>query len=138
MFSSSILGSFLELLKITLIVLIGHMRKPRFQSREGLGAEKGEIFGVLTSHHHPCRYLDQPQLSKADQDSFPPPGTHEALLRTALSPPPPPTRPVSPPQRAEEASSTQAQVRSHHSSLSLGTRHKCRENLLVVQKIQSP
>lgn len=60
----------------------------------------------------PNRYLDQSQLNKADQDSFPPPGTHEALLRTALSPPPPPTRPVSPPQRAEEASSTQAQLSS--------------------------
>ncbi|XP_039727360.1 DNA polymerase lambda isoform X3 [Pteropus medius] len=60
----------------------------------------------------PNRYLDQPQLSKADQDSFPPPGTHEGLLKTALSPPPPPTRPVSPPQRAEEASSTQAQPSS--------------------------
>ncbi|KAK1333529.1 hypothetical protein QTO34_005914, partial [Cnephaeus nilssonii] len=55
----------------------------------------------------PNRYLDQPQLSKADQDSSP--GACEALLRTALSPPPPPTRPVSPPQRREEAPNAQAQ-----------------------------
>ncbi|XP_059025113.1 DNA polymerase lambda isoform X1 [Mustela lutreola] len=55
------------------------------------------------------RYLDQPQLSKADQDSSVPPGAQEAVLRTALSPPRPPTRPVSPPWRTEEAPSTQAQ-----------------------------
>ncbi|KAF6317732.1 DNA polymerase lambda [Rhinolophus ferrumequinum] len=57
----------------------------------------------------PDRYLDQPQLSKADQDSSPSPGACEGLPRTALSPPSPPTRPVSPPQKAEEASSTHAQ-----------------------------
>uniref|UniRef100_A0A8C9KYT2 DNA polymerase n=1 Tax=Panthera tigris altaica TaxID=74533 RepID=A0A8C9KYT2_PANTA len=57
----------------------------------------------------PNRYPDQPHVSKADQDFSAPPGAHEALLRTALSPPSPPTRPVSPPQRAEEALSTQAQ-----------------------------
>ncbi|XP_029788286.1 DNA polymerase lambda isoform X3 [Suricata suricatta] len=57
----------------------------------------------------PNRYLDQPQLSKTDQDSSPLRGAHEALLRTALSSPPPPTRPVSPPQRAEETLSIQAQ-----------------------------
>ncbi|XP_047559161.1 DNA polymerase lambda isoform X2 [Lutra lutra] len=51
------------------------------------------------------RYLDQPQLSKADQDS----SAQEAVLRTALSPPRPPTRPVSPPRRTEEAPSTQVQ-----------------------------
>ncbi|XP_016075539.1 PREDICTED: DNA polymerase lambda isoform X5 [Miniopterus natalensis] len=56
----------------------------------------------------PNRYLDQPQLSKADQDSSTP-GACEALLRTAPSLPPTPTRPVSPPQRTEEAPSTQAQ-----------------------------
>ncbi|XP_006095920.1 DNA polymerase lambda isoform X2 [Myotis lucifugus] len=55
----------------------------------------------------PNRYLDQPQLSKADQD--PSPGACEALLRTAPSPPPTPPRPVSPPQRIEEAPNTQAQ-----------------------------
>lgn len=55
----------------------------------------------------PNRYLDQPQLSKADQDS--PSGACEALLRTAPSPPPAPPRPVSPPQRIEEAPNTQAQ-----------------------------
>lgn len=54
----------------------------------------------------PDRYLDQPQLSKADQDSSPSPGACEGLPRTALSPP---TRPVSPPQKTEEASSTHAQ-----------------------------
>ncbi|XP_008580226.1 PREDICTED: DNA polymerase lambda isoform X4 [Galeopterus variegatus] len=57
----------------------------------------------------PDRYLDPPQPSEMDQDSSTPPGTHKALLGTALSPPPSPTKPVSPPQRAEEASSTQAQ-----------------------------
>lgn len=57
----------------------------------------------------PNRYLDQPQLRKADQNSSTSPGACEGLLRTALSSPPPPTRPVSPPQKAEEASSTQAQ-----------------------------
>ncbi|XP_008142426.3 DNA polymerase lambda [Eptesicus fuscus] len=55
----------------------------------------------------PNRYLDQPQLSKADQDSST--GACEALLRTALSPPPTPTRPVSPPQRIEEAPNAHAQ-----------------------------
>nr|XP_036857220.1 DNA polymerase lambda isoform X3 [Manis javanica] len=50
----------------------------------------------------PDRYLDQPQLSKADQDFSIPSGAPEALLRTILSPSAPPTRPVSPPQRAEE------------------------------------
>ncbi|PNI81963.1 POLL isoform 12, partial [Pan troglodytes] len=57
----------------------------------------------------PSRYLDHPQPSKAGQDASIPPGTHEALLQTALSPPPPPTRPVSPPQKAKEAPNTQAQ-----------------------------
>ncbi|XP_025736689.1 DNA polymerase lambda isoform X2 [Callorhinus ursinus] len=57
----------------------------------------------------PNRYLDQPQLSKADQDFSVPPGAHEDVLRTALSPPRPPARPVSPPRRTEEAPSTQAQ-----------------------------
>uniref|UniRef100_A0A8C8Z8R7 DNA polymerase n=1 Tax=Prolemur simus TaxID=1328070 RepID=A0A8C8Z8R7_PROSS len=56
----------------------------------------------------PNRYLDQPQPSKADQHSSTHPGAHEALLRTAVSPPSP-SRPVSPPQKAEEAPSTQAQ-----------------------------
>ncbi|EPQ15200.1 DNA polymerase lambda [Myotis brandtii] len=55
----------------------------------------------------PNRYLDQPQLSKADQDSSP--GACEALLRTVPSSPPTPPRPVSPPQRIEEAPNTQAQ-----------------------------
>ncbi|XP_070288560.1 DNA polymerase lambda isoform X2 [Myotis yumanensis] len=55
----------------------------------------------------PNRYLDQPQLSKADQDTSP--GACEVLLRTAPSPPPTPIRPVSPPQRIEEAPNTQAQ-----------------------------
>ncbi|XP_045658886.1 DNA polymerase lambda isoform X2 [Ursus americanus] len=57
----------------------------------------------------PNRYLDQAQLSKADQDFSAPPGAHEAVLRTAVSPLRPPTRPVSPPRRIEEAPSTQAQ-----------------------------
>ncbi|XP_073096627.1 DNA polymerase lambda isoform X2 [Manis javanica] len=57
----------------------------------------------------PDRYLDQPQLSKADQDFSIPSGAPEALLRTILSPSAPPTRPVSPPQRAEETVSTHAQ-----------------------------
>ncbi|XP_059956487.1 DNA polymerase lambda isoform X4 [Mesoplodon densirostris] len=57
----------------------------------------------------PKRYLDQAQLSKADQDSSARPGTTEAQLRTALSPSPPPTRPVSPSWRAEEVASLQAQ-----------------------------
>ncbi|XP_034883494.1 DNA polymerase lambda isoform X3 [Mirounga leonina] len=57
----------------------------------------------------PNRCLDQPQLSKADQDFSVPPGACEAVLRTALSPSRPPTRPVSPPRRTEEALSTQAQ-----------------------------
>ncbi|XP_004680574.1 PREDICTED: DNA polymerase lambda isoform X1 [Condylura cristata] len=52
----------------------------------------------------PDRYLDQPQLSKGDQVSSP--GAPEALLTTACSSPTLPTRPVSPPQRAEETSST--------------------------------
>ncbi|KAL2769394.1 DNA polymerase lambda isoform b [Daubentonia madagascariensis] len=56
----------------------------------------------------PNRYLDQPQPSKADQDSSTHPCTHKAQLMTALSPPSP-TRPVSPPQKAKEAPSTQAQ-----------------------------
>ncbi|XP_040848210.1 DNA polymerase lambda [Ochotona curzoniae] len=54
------------------------------------------------------RYLDQAPASKADQDSSTPPSTHRALPETVLSPPPPPTRPVSPPQKAEKAPSTQA------------------------------
>ncbi|XP_011790905.1 PREDICTED: DNA polymerase lambda isoform X3 [Colobus angolensis palliatus] len=58
---------------------------------------------------NPSRYLDQSQPSKAEQDASLPPGTHEALLQTALSPPPSPTRPVSPPQKTKEAPNTQAQ-----------------------------
>ncbi|XP_047616375.1 DNA polymerase lambda isoform X2 [Phacochoerus africanus] len=57
----------------------------------------------------PERYLDQAQLSKADNDSSTSPGAHEAPLRTALSPPSPPTRPVSPSERTEEFASIQAQ-----------------------------
>ncbi|KAM8781747.1 DNA polymerase lambda isoform 2-T2 [Rhynchonycteris naso] len=57
----------------------------------------------------PNRYLDQPQPSKADQDSSTPPGACEALRMTTLSPPPTPPRPVSPPQRTEEALTSQAQ-----------------------------
>ncbi|XP_057591750.1 DNA polymerase lambda isoform X2 [Hippopotamus amphibius kiboko] len=57
----------------------------------------------------PKRYLDQAQLSKADQDSSTPPGTSEAQLRTALSPPSPSTRPVSPSWRTEKVASIQAQ-----------------------------
>ncbi|XP_017707273.1 DNA polymerase lambda isoform X2 [Rhinopithecus roxellana] len=57
----------------------------------------------------PSRYLDQSQPSKAEQDASLPPGTHEALLQTALSPPSSPTRPVSPPQKTKEAPNTQAQ-----------------------------
>ncbi|XP_054437367.1 DNA polymerase lambda isoform X1 [Pteronotus mesoamericanus] len=64
----------------------------------------------------PDRYLAQPQLSKADQDSATPPGACEALLRTAPSPPPTPTRPVSPPWRTEGAPSTQAQPGSDEES----------------------
>ncbi|KAM5322341.1 DNA polymerase lambda isoform 2-T5 [Glossophaga mutica] len=64
----------------------------------------------------PDRYLAQPQLSKADQDSATPPGTCEAPLRTAFSPPPTPMRPVSPPQRTEEAPGTQAQPSSEDGS----------------------
>ncbi|KAM9197815.1 DNA polymerase lambda isoform 1-T1 [Dugong dugon] len=64
----------------------------------------------------PNRYLDQPQPSKANQDSSSPPGPHEALLRTPLSSPPPPTRPVSPFQKAEETPSTQAQPGSDDES----------------------
>nr|XP_031538568.1 DNA polymerase lambda isoform X3 [Vicugna pacos] len=56
----------------------------------------------------PKRYLDQAQLSKADQDCSPP-GDCEAQLRTAPSPSPPPVRPVPPSPRAEEVASTQAQ-----------------------------
>ncbi|XP_069913440.1 DNA polymerase lambda isoform X4 [Oryctolagus cuniculus] len=58
------------------------------------------------------RYLDQPQPSKADGDSSPLPGTHEALLRTALSPASPPTRPGALPPKAGKAPSTQAQPTS--------------------------
>ncbi|XP_008268608.2 DNA polymerase lambda isoform X1 [Oryctolagus cuniculus] len=60
----------------------------------------------------PSRYLDQPQPSKADGDSSPLPGTHEALLRTALSPASPPTRPGALPPKAGKAPSTQAQPTS--------------------------
>ncbi|KAM8911869.1 DNA polymerase lambda isoform 1-T1 [Lycaon pictus] len=61
----------------------------------------------------PSRYPElQPQLSKADQEFSAPPGSHEALLKTALTPPRSATRPVSPPQRTEEAPSTQAQLGS--------------------------
>ncbi|XP_006831327.1 PREDICTED: DNA polymerase lambda isoform X2 [Chrysochloris asiatica] len=55
----------------------------------------------------PNRYLDQPQLSKANQDSSAHPGSREAQLETVLSPPS--TRPRSLFQKAEEAPSTQAQ-----------------------------
>ncbi|CAK6436171.1 unnamed protein product [Pipistrellus nathusii] len=58
----------------------------------------------------PTRYLDQPQLSEADRDSST--KACEALLTTPLSPPPPPTRPVSPPQRIEEAPNASAQPAS--------------------------
>uniref|UniRef100_K9J1X8 DNA polymerase n=1 Tax=Desmodus rotundus TaxID=9430 RepID=K9J1X8_DESRO len=64
----------------------------------------------------PDRCLAQPQLSKADQDSATPPGACEALLRTAFSPPPTPARPVSPPQRTEEAASSRAQPGSDDGS----------------------
>ncbi|XP_054437370.1 DNA polymerase lambda isoform X4 [Pteronotus mesoamericanus] len=75
----------------------------------------------------PDRYLAQPQLSKADQDSATPPGACEALLRTAPSPPPTPTRPVSPPWRTEGAPSTQAQPGSdEESSDGEETREACR------------
>ncbi|XP_066212041.1 DNA polymerase lambda isoform X2 [Saccopteryx leptura] len=57
----------------------------------------------------PNRYLDQPQPSKEDQTSSTPSGAWEALCRTTRSPPPTPTRPVSPPQRTEEALTSQAQ-----------------------------
>ncbi|KAF7482206.1 Hypothetical predicted protein [Marmota monax] len=60
----------------------------------------------------PNRYVDQPQPSKVDQHSSAPPGTHGILPRTALSPLPPPTRAVSPPQKAEEAPSSQVQPSS--------------------------
>ncbi|KAM6184186.1 DNA polymerase lambda isoform 1-T1 [Erethizon dorsatum] len=57
----------------------------------------------------PSRYLNQSQSSQADQDSSAPPGTHEVLLKTAVSPP---SGAVSPPQKAEEASSTHIQPSS--------------------------
>lgn len=56
----------------------------------------------------PSRNLDQPQPSKADQDSSASPGTHEVLLTAAFSSP----RGASPPQKAEEGASTQAQSSS--------------------------
>uniref|UniRef100_A0A8C6E820 DNA polymerase n=1 Tax=Moschus moschiferus TaxID=68415 RepID=A0A8C6E820_MOSMO len=62
-------------------------------------------FGIFT----PKRYLDQAQLSKADQVSFIPPGAGEAQPRIALSPSCSPTRPVSPSWRAEAVASIQAQ-----------------------------
>uniref|UniRef100_A0A5F9CEU8 DNA polymerase n=1 Tax=Oryctolagus cuniculus TaxID=9986 RepID=A0A5F9CEU8_RABIT len=65
----------------------------------------------VRAHWRPW-YLDQPQPSKADGDSSPPPGTHEALLRTALSPASPPTRPGALPPKAGKAPSTQAQPAS--------------------------
>ncbi|XP_010818200.1 DNA polymerase lambda isoform X2 [Bos indicus] len=65
-------------------------------------------FGIFT----PKRYLDQAQLSKADQVSFTPPGAGEAQPRTALSPSRPPTRPVSPSWRADAVASIQAQTSS--------------------------
>uniref|UniRef100_A0A4W2C3A2 DNA polymerase n=1 Tax=Bos indicus x Bos taurus TaxID=30522 RepID=A0A4W2C3A2_BOBOX len=65
-------------------------------------------FGIFT----PKRYLDQAQLSKADQVSFTPPGAGEAQPRTALSPSQPPTRPVSPSWRADAVASIQAQTSS--------------------------
>ncbi|KAM6185878.1 DNA polymerase lambda [Rhynchocyon petersi] len=57
----------------------------------------------------PDRYPDQPQSSKAIQDSPAPPGPREAVLRTPLPHRPPPIRPVSPCWKTEEAPSTQAQ-----------------------------
>lgn len=62
----------------------------------------------------PNRYLDQPQLSKADQAASAPSGAHEVLLSTALPPPTLPTSCISPSQRAEETPtpSTQAQPNS--------------------------
>ncbi|XP_055280793.1 DNA polymerase lambda isoform X4 [Moschus berezovskii] len=60
----------------------------------------------------PKRYLDQAQLSKADQVSFIPPGAGEAQPRIALSPSCSPTRPVSPSWRAEAVASIQAQTSS--------------------------
>lgn len=56
----------------------------------------------------PSRNLDQPQPSKADQDSSASPGTHEVLLTAAFSS----SRGASPPQKAEEGASTQAQSSS--------------------------
>ncbi|XP_052516611.1 DNA polymerase lambda isoform X2 [Budorcas taxicolor] len=63
-------------------------------------------FGIFT----PKRYLDQAQLSKADQVSFTPPGAGEAQPRTALSPSRPLTRPVSPSWRTDAVASIQAQL----------------------------
>ncbi|XP_004616395.2 DNA polymerase lambda isoform X3 [Sorex araneus] len=59
----------------------------------------------------PDRFLDQPQLDKADPAS-PSPVAAETLLRAAPSAPARAPRPVSPPGRAEETSSTQAQPSS--------------------------
>ncbi|XP_012873002.1 PREDICTED: DNA polymerase lambda [Dipodomys ordii] len=69
-------------------------------------------FSILIPH----RFLDQPQPSKTDQHTSAPPGTHDILPRTALTPPPLPTRAVSPIQKAEEASRTQAQPSSDDES----------------------
>ncbi|XP_068817540.1 DNA polymerase lambda [Capricornis sumatraensis] len=65
-------------------------------------------FGIFT----PKRYLDQAQLSKADQVSFTPPAAGEAQPRTALSPSRPLTRPVSPSWRTDAVASIQAQTSS--------------------------
>ncbi|XP_011832819.1 PREDICTED: DNA polymerase lambda isoform X2 [Mandrillus leucophaeus] len=74
----------------------------------------------------PSRYLDQSQPSKAEQDASLPPGTHEALLQTALPPPPSPTRPVSPPQKTKEAPNTQAQpISDDEASDGEGTQEAC-------------
>ena len=87
-----------------------------------------------------CRYLDQAQLSKADQLSFIPPGASEVQPRTALSPSRSPTGPVSPAWRAEAVASIQAQVRSlpaPTAPFSWEPDHKNRESL-VFRKSQAP
>ncbi|XP_007533918.1 DNA polymerase lambda isoform X1 [Erinaceus europaeus] len=67
-----------------------------------------EGFGIFI----PDRCLDQPELSKADQGSSTSPGAHEAMLRAVPSPSAHPTRPVAPPQKAEEAPRPQNQLDS--------------------------
>ncbi|XP_006880072.1 PREDICTED: DNA polymerase lambda isoform X1 [Elephantulus edwardii] len=58
----------------------------------------------------PDRYLDQPQPSKASQDSSAPLDSHAAVLRTPFSHPS--ARPVSPLRKAEEAPSTRTELGS--------------------------